>query len=131
MAVLTELLLRGSQTAGELRTRASRMEAFASLDELHPVLDSLIEKGLALPVSPAGRGQLFSHTVYPDYELERIKAEAADMGKRRPGTAPANASVASSQPASSPDAIQALREEVAQLRSEVDDLKARFEQLLS
>ncbi|MEK0424579.1 MAG: hypothetical protein RJB11_670, partial [Planctomycetota bacterium] len=33
-AVMTELLLRGEQTLGELRTRASRMEPIQDLDEL-------------------------------------------------------------------------------------------------
>ena len=31
LALLAELLLRGPQTAGELRSRASRMQAFESL----------------------------------------------------------------------------------------------------
>ena len=33
LAVLAELLLRGPQTPGELRTRANRMRSIASLDE--------------------------------------------------------------------------------------------------
>lgn len=40
-AIMTELLLRGPQTAGELRTRASRMYPFESLDVVSAVLDSL------------------------------------------------------------------------------------------
>ena len=38
MAVLGELLLRGPQTEGELRTRASRMEPIDDLDQLRQVL---------------------------------------------------------------------------------------------
>src|SRR6056297_3224164 len=45
-AIVTELMLRGPQTAGELRTRASRMHKFPDLDSLKTELDSLIEKGL-------------------------------------------------------------------------------------
>ena len=43
-AVMTELLLRGPQTVGELRTRASRMYSFADLHALQPVLDQLCEQ---------------------------------------------------------------------------------------
>lgn len=41
MAVLALLLLRGPQTVGELRSRSERMHAFASLELLEAVLQSL------------------------------------------------------------------------------------------
>ena len=41
MAVLALLLLRGPQTVGELRTRSDRMHAFASLELVDAVLQSL------------------------------------------------------------------------------------------
>ncbi|MEI7898988.1 MAG: YceH family protein [bacterium] len=40
-AVLCELLLRGPQTAGELRARAARMHPFASPEEVQATLDRL------------------------------------------------------------------------------------------
>jgi len=40
-AVLCELLLRGPQTVGELRNRASRMHGFTSLEEVESILDKL------------------------------------------------------------------------------------------
>lgn len=40
-AVLCELLLRGPQTLGELRTRASRMHPFTATEEVQAALDSL------------------------------------------------------------------------------------------
>ena len=43
MAVLAELLLRGAQTVGELRTRASRMKAIADMGELNRVLEGLAQ----------------------------------------------------------------------------------------
>ena len=39
LAVMAELLLRGSQTVGELRGRAARMEPIKGLTELQPILD--------------------------------------------------------------------------------------------
>jgi uncharacterized protein YceH (UPF0502 family) len=39
LAVMTELLLRGEQTLGELRGRAARMEPIADMAALKPVVD--------------------------------------------------------------------------------------------
>src|SRR5713101_3282628 len=44
LAALAELLLRGPQTEGELRARASRMEPIADLDALRAVLKLLAER---------------------------------------------------------------------------------------
>ncbi|KUQ84321.1 MULTISPECIES: YceH family protein [Enterobacter cloacae complex] len=41
VAVITTLLLRGAQTPGELRTRASRMHEFADMQEVEQVLEGL------------------------------------------------------------------------------------------
>jgi len=47
LAVLAVLLLRGPQTAGELRTRSERVVDWASLAAVEQVLDQLIERGYA------------------------------------------------------------------------------------
>ncbi|MHB8735486.1 MAG: YceH family protein [Terriglobales bacterium] len=44
MAILTELMLRGPQTPGELRSRAERMHAFGGLDEVENCLRGLQER---------------------------------------------------------------------------------------
>ncbi len=41
---MTELLLRGPQTAGELRARASRMHDFPELDSVTAVIDTHTKK---------------------------------------------------------------------------------------
>lgn len=76
-AVMTELLLRGPQTAGEIRTRASRMSPFADLNAVQTVLDALIAKGLVVALSPAGRGQSFAHSLYPPEERQYLDAKVA------------------------------------------------------
>src|SRR5262245_63714165 len=48
LAVMTELMLRGEQTLGELRGRAARMEPIADMATLKPVVDSLLKKGLII-----------------------------------------------------------------------------------
>ena len=75
MAVMTELLLRGTQTVGELRGRAARMDPIADLAALTPILDRLKEKGLIIYLSPKGRGAVVTHALYTDKELEKIRRE--------------------------------------------------------
>jgi len=77
LAVVGELLLRGAQTVGELRGRAARMEPIAGLNELRPIVQSLIRKRLVLELTPEGRGQMVSHNLYPPDELERIELRMA------------------------------------------------------
>ncbi len=57
-AVLTVLLLRGPQTPGELRARGERLHAFASVDEVHEVLQELADRPEPLVARrPRGPGQ--------------------------------------------------------------------------
>lgn len=53
LAVLAELLMRGPQTPGELRTRASRMTPLDSLDQLMRLLAPLMERGFVERIDPA------------------------------------------------------------------------------
>jgi len=82
-AVMTELLLRGPQTSGEIRSRASRMQSFDDLKSAQQTIDALIEKGLVESVTPPGRGQMFSHTLYPpqerQYLVAKIEKQAAQL----------------------------------------------------
>src|SRR5512143_1209423 len=43
MAVLCELMLRGPQTAGEVRSRAERMAVIESMDDVESILQGLAE----------------------------------------------------------------------------------------
>src|SRR5262249_52329137 len=55
LAVLGELLLRGAQTEGDLRSRASRMEPFPELATLQATLGPLAERGLVIYLTPPGQ----------------------------------------------------------------------------
>lgn len=80
LAVMTELLLRGDQTEGDLRARAARMEQIAGLPELRPILESLKAKGLVVPLTPEGRGHVVTHALYQPQEMERLKKRYAESG---------------------------------------------------
>ncbi len=142
LSVMGELLLRGAQTEGDLRARASRMDRIADLDALRSVLTSLKSKGLVIALTPEGRGHVVTHALYPPRELEQIKAQhgsAAGAGAAAadpvapPGAAASSAPDSRAPRASDgavPELLDAMRRElhdlrlqVSQLRSEVDDLR--------
>src|SRR4029079_19698881 len=52
LAVIAELLLRGRQTAGELRAPASRMESLPDLASLQAILEPMADRALVSYLSP-------------------------------------------------------------------------------
>lgn len=145
LAIMTELMLRGEQTLGELRGRAARMEPIADLAALKPVVDSLLSKGLMLELTPAGRGQIVSHGLYKERELNEVKVRYADhvpspgsdddSPPRLVGTAGPAAAAASGgrlvRPGVTADQFAELEVEVAELRAEVARLSDRVKELES
>ena len=73
-AIMAELLLRGRQQPGELRTRASRMRKIDSQDELRSELTGLQEMGYVQANGPLDRrGIEVDHTFY-------LPKEGMDIG---------------------------------------------------
>lgn len=121
MAVLAELLLRGPQTEGELRGRASRMDAIHDLPALQTILEFLSQRGLVVYLTPPGqkRGVVVTHGLYPPDELDRVRQ---DLGRAL--------AVASDDEPSAPRAAGPGRSaDIEALRAEVDTLKTRLESL--
>src|SRR5438132_4263975 len=124
LAVLAELLLRGPQTEGELRTRASRMEPITDLEALRTVLQQLAERRLIIYVTPEGRrGTVVTHGFHDAQELQWFRTNHAAEANSAPagemavlGTpADASARLAAALPAS---AIE-TEAEITQLRAAV------------
>ncbi len=86
LVVLAELLLRGPQTVGELRTRASRMHELASLEVVSNVLDGLMQGEAPmvkrLPPLPGSRAERFAQLLCPDLHPlnEGVAAAATPAG---------------------------------------------------
>jgi uncharacterized protein len=100
LAVMTELLLRGAQTLGELRGRAARMEPIKDVGELQPIVERLRQKGLVIYLTPSGRGGVVTHNLYQPQELAKLKSEHSGEAVEVPG--PAGAPPRPASPASSP-----------------------------
>ena len=97
LAVVIELLLRGPQTEGELRARASRMEPLADLAALQACSTRSTPRGLVVYLSPPGqkRGVMVTHGLYPPEELEKVRqAFAAAAAAGGDDDAPARVSTA-------------------------------------
>lgn len=121
-AVMTEFLLRGPQTLGELRTRASRMHPFADLDALKQVISGLVAKGLVESLTPPGRGQTFSHALYPPEERQYLSARLEKQ-----------ASAKTTAPTSSTDsnrtAVDQLLDRLEAVTDRIDTLEKRLAEL--
>lgn len=118
IAILCELLLRGPQTPGELRSRAERMYQFESIDDVHATLQRLIERApalaLVLPRQHGTKEARYAHTLLP---LEaHAQAEAPSAGHHAERSDPR---------------IEKLEEEVRELRREVEALKKQIADLRS
>lgn len=149
-AVMTELLLRGEQTLGELRGRAARMNAIAGVAELKPIVASLMAKGLVQALTPEGRGQIVTHCLYLPEQQEKLKrihgegefsfsaqesvtpAEATPTAKAESSaealTSPA-ASASPETPGKNSEVVEELKLEIEELRSTVEDLEKRLASL--
>lgn len=122
LAVLGELLLRGPQTEGELRSRASRMEPIDDLDALRAVLRPLAERRLIVYLTPEGRrGTVLVHGFLAPEDLERLRARAGSdfLAAEVP---PAIASTG--RPSSLEARLLETHAELADLRSQLTDLQA-------
>lgn len=123
-AVMIELLLRGQQTIGDLRTRASRIEPIADLNAMQAIINSLMEKKLVIALTPPGRGQLLTHNLYTPEELDHLRTKIAAGGDDEGAPSPSSSRPSvSSQLAAAQQEIAHLKAEVEQLRGELDKYK--------
>jgi uncharacterized protein len=129
LAVLTELMLRGPQTEGELRGRASRMEPIPDLDALRPVLQRMAERRLIVWLGEEGRrGSTLTHGFHDARELEALRSAAPVQTTAAPSAEPRSRSP---EPALSEALSQLadLRETVSQLQATVANLTDQVEAL--
>lgn len=125
MAILAELLLRGPQTEGELRGRASRMEPIADLDALRPLLKRLAERGLIVYLTEEGRrGTTLTHGFHDPKELERLRATQDTAGPAVEASSRERRPAEDHRLEEALARIEALRETVAELAARVQSLES-------
>ncbi|MFM8477769.1 MAG: DUF480 domain-containing protein, partial [Planctomycetaceae bacterium] len=127
-AIICELLLRGRQQPGELRTRASRMIRIDSQEHLKTELQGLAEKGFLQATDNLDRrGVEVDHTFYLPSEHMQLKQQVSvsetahpdsSVRQHSPTPAPApGAAVASS------GVVQELQEQQATLQLQLERLQ--------
>jgi uncharacterized protein YceH (UPF0502 family) len=139
LAIMAELMLRGPQTEGDLRARASRMEPIADLTALQALLEALALRDLVIFLSPPGqkRGVVVTHGLYPPAELEKVRqayaqsAAAGEYDDRPTRIAGVRAEAAAVGPPPWMAEVATLRPEVAARRGAVEALAAELRELKS
>jgi uncharacterized protein len=117
LAVLTILMLRGLQTAGEVRSRSGRLHEFASVAEVETCLQFLIDKYpplvARLEVAPGAKEPRYGQLLSGEEALARQETASGFSG--------------SVSGAHSGGRVAQLEQEVIQLRRDFDGLASQFE----
>lgn len=115
VAIMCVLMLRGSQTPGELRGNGSRLYEFSGLEEVEQTLNSLIANDteplvVRLPRQPGQKEVRFMHLLSGNIDAEALAVETPVVTPR----------------VRESDRINQLETEIASLKSEVEKLREQF-----
>jgi uncharacterized protein len=109
LAILCELMQRGPQTLGELRTHCERLHPFDDLAEVEAVIERLPELIVKLARRAGEKEVRYAHLLSGTPAISEAEEEAPRATRE-----------------DRPDRIGVLEREVAQLRSELEDLKQQL-----
>ena len=116
LALLAVLMLRGTQTPGELKQRAERLHAFADLTAVHETLEKLVERGYVerLPRRPGQKEERYAQLLGGGSEAPST-TEEGDAGSSAPDSP--------SMPSAEEDRLERLERELGELREQVRQLR--------
>lgn len=118
LAVLSLLMLRGAQTAGELRSRSGRLHEFSSVAEVEQALDYLSDKFpplvLKLPLAPGAKEPRYAHLLTHDEHT--VLAQSLNQSD----------SSQSVRRIAGNEKLQELEQEVASLKLQYQELAQQF-----
>jgi uncharacterized protein YceH (UPF0502 family) len=135
LAILAELLLRGPQTLGELRGRASRMTPLESLDVVKGMLTALSERETPLakeiPPLPGSRAERYVQLLSPN--LHPVGSPATAYASAHASAATLAHAGESASPTASPAAQPTIdpmaADRIATLEKKLDALTAAVKKL--
>jgi len=113
IAVMCVLMLRGPQTAGEIRTRTNRLYDFATPEQVETTLTALMAANppfvVRLPRQTGQKEVRFAHLLSGEVQMSGLEVEPEVQSEIEP------------------DRIDKLEREVAQLRREFEEFRKKFE----
>lgn len=120
MAILCELMLRGPQTGGELRTRTERFDEVMELSEVEIILNNLAEREvplvIKLPRQPGKRENRFMHLLAGDPPADMLEGTDIHESIIKP----------SDRIASLEAVVESLKTELSSLREDFEKFKAEL-----
>lgn len=121
-AIVCELLLRGPQTPGELRSRAERLHPFEDLSVVHTTLKHLMQREppivALLPRQPGTKEARYAHLFSGD--VQTLGPEATQAAEQ------SSVDVGPAAGAQERDRIGQLEEELSRLSGDLAELKRQF-----
>lgn len=113
-AVMCVLMLRGPQTAGEIRARSDRLHAFGELSEVEATLEGLAarEDGpfvVKLPRQPGRKENRYAQLLGGEVEIEASDEQPVELGETLR------------------DRVERLEAELAALKAEFAEFRTQFE----
>jgi uncharacterized protein YceH (UPF0502 family) len=118
LAVLAELLMRGPQSAGELRARVARMVEVPGLEDLYRLMEPLLSRGFVERLSPV-----------PGTRAERYAQLLCPNSRPAPSAERTSAPAALPAPAAASGSSRGLEARVAELERAVGALQTRLDEL--
>jgi uncharacterized protein YceH (UPF0502 family) len=119
LGIICELLLRGPQTPGELRTRANRLRRFSDMHEVEATLKRLMERDDGPFVVRLSREIGKRESRYAHLFCGAIQTQAI----------PGNKDTAAGPSSPDDDRLDQLEKRVSKLCQELDELKRKVERL--
>ncbi|MBA3441310.1 MAG: YceH family protein [Pyrinomonadaceae bacterium] len=125
LALLTVLMLRGSQTVGELRERGARLYEFSGLDEVEQTLNSLMSKEpqallARLPRQPGHKEARYAHLLAGDIIIDQTSDAGSSEGKE------IRRLTETERLLKLEHEVETLSNEIKNLRQELEDFKRQF-----
>ena len=124
-AILCELLLRGPQTPGELRSRAERLHPFEDLGVVHTTLKHLMEREPPLvellPRQPGTKEARYAHLLCGKVEGESQATPAPEKSSFLTGRGERE------EMAQLQAQVAALQEEIAELKRQFAEFRKQFD----
>lgn len=121
IAVLCVLLLRGSQTLGELNQRTTRIYEFSGLDEVNQTVERLMDREdpivFKLPKQAGQKEVRYVHLLSGEIDLENLPAI----------TQPTSVSAKNERIEQLEQKVEELKEELSSFKQEFEDFKKQFE----